>query len=134
MGSPLTVLTGPARSGKTERLLAIYRAALRGSPLRSTLWLAPTHRRVVDILSRLPGPDLPGCLSPGVLTFESFAREVLAVPGRPMHPLSTLMKRQLVRLLIHEHRQAGRLRHFAPIADTHGLVDLVTSFISELKR
>src|SRR6185369_498852 len=94
MASPLTVLTGPARSGKTERLLAIYRAALRQSPPRSALWLAPTHRSVADILSRLPGPDLPGCLSPGVLTFENFSGEVLAASGRPVHPLSTLMKRQ----------------------------------------
>src|SRR5262245_51823262 len=134
MASLLTILTGPAGSGKTDRLLAVYRAALREAPPRSTLWLAPTRRGVADILSRLPGPDLPGCLSPGVLTFGDFARDVLAAFGRTVHPLSTLMKRQLVRLLIERERQAGRLRHFAPIADTHGLVDLVAAFISELKR
>jgi ATP-dependent helicase/nuclease subunit B len=134
MTSPLIILTGPARSGKTERLLGIYRAALRDGPPRSTLWLTPTRRSAADILARLPGPELPGCLSPGVLTFESFAREVLAASGRPFQPISTLMKRQLVRFLIQQRRKAGKLRYFAPIADTHGLVDLVVAFISEMKR
>ena len=44
------------------------------------------------------------------------------------------MKRELVRQIIGQQAAAGRLKHFASIAATSGLVDLVCEFISELKR
>ena len=44
------------------------------------------------------------------------------------------MKRQILRRLIKIEAAAGRLKYFGPIAETTGLVDLVTEFISELKR
>ena len=44
------------------------------------------------------------------------------------------MKRHLVRQLIDEAGAAGELPHFAPIASTAGLVDLVCDLIGELKR
>ena len=48
MSGSLEILSGIARSGKTESLLAEYRAALQSAAgaLRpgSTLWLSPTNR------------------------------------------------------------------------------------------
>ena len=55
MSCQVTVIVGPARSGKTQRLLCAYRQSLVEAPaqgvLGSALWLAPNHRaaRVVAV-------------------------------------------------------------------------------------
>lgn len=128
------VLTGPARCGKTSQLLERYRRALTEYPPRSVLWLAPTYRSVTDILGRLLTPELRACFSPGVMTFEGFAQQVLEATDESIRPLSRLMKRELLRFLIEEAHTDGKLKYFGPIVGTAGLVDLVSQFISELKR
>lgn len=130
----VTVLAGPAGSGKTERLLALYRTALASRPPGAVLWLAPTHRAATDAKRRLLSADLSACFAPQVFTFEDFATAILQSAEQPIHPLSALMKRQLVARLIRQAHREGRLAHFASIAETSGLVDLVCEFISELKR
>jgi ATP-dependent helicase/nuclease subunit B len=134
MPARVTILCGPARSGKTGRLLTRYRAALRGRPPGSVLWLAPTWRAADEIRRRLLDETLPGCFLPGVMTFEKFAEAVLHAAELPIRPMTRLMKRELVRQIISEQSSRGRLGHFQSIAKTAGLVDLVCEFISELKR
>ena len=156
-----TILAGPARSGKTERLLTRYRAALgpeKGDsphlPERpegcfaqmgtvpffrpgAALWLSPTWRAAAEVRERLlsePVPVFCGCFCPAVMTFEKFAESVLQASGAAIRPMTRLMKRELVRQLIGEQAARGRLKYFQPIAATGGLVDLVCEFISELKR
>ena len=41
-----------------------------------------------------------------------------------MRPLSSLLKRHLVRQMVDEEARQGRLNHFGPIASTSGLLDL----------
>jgi ATP-dependent helicase/DNAse subunit B len=130
----LTVLLGPARSGKTPRLLSRYRAALLQQPPGSTLWLAPTWRAAADVRGRLFDGRFGGCFSSGVMTFERFAETILHAARLPIRPLTRLMKRELLRQIIGQQSAAGRLRHFQSIATTRGLVDMVCEFISELKR
>jgi ATP-dependent helicase/nuclease subunit B len=134
MSNPLNLLTGPARSGKTERLLTRYRLALARQAPGATLWLAPTQRSAADIRGRLLADGLTACLTPGVMTFAQFAEGVLAASPQVVRPLGDMLKRQLLRRLIDAENAAGRLRHFRAIADTPGLVDLFVQFISELKR
>ncbi len=130
----LTILLGPARSGKTVRLLSRYRAALLQLPPGTTLWLAPTWRAAADVRLRLFDGRFGGCFSPGVMTFEQFAETILHAARLPIRPMTRLMKRELIRQIIGEQSAAGRLKHFQSIATTGGLVDLVCEFISELKR
>jgi ATP-dependent helicase/DNAse subunit B len=130
----LTLLLGPARCGKTARLLRRYRVALREQPPGTTLWLAPTWRAAAEVRGRLFDGRFGGCLSPGVMTFEQFAETVLDDARLPIRPMTRLMKRELVRQIIGTQAAAGRLKHFQSIATTGGLVDLVCEFISELKR
>jgi ATP-dependent helicase/DNAse subunit B len=134
MPARVTILCGPARCGKTERLLTRYRTVLSGRPPGAVLWLAPTWRAASEIRERLLDGDLPGCFQPGVMTFEKFAEAVLHAAELPIRPMTRLMKRELVRQIISEQSSRGRLRHFQPIAGSSGLVDLVCEFISELKR
>lgn len=134
MAANVTLLAGPARSGKTARLLDRYRQFLKSNPPGTALWIAPTYRSVDALRHALLNDQLPACLSPGFTTFDHFAEAVLAASDRAVRPLAASMKRTLVRNLIEEAHAAGQLKHFAPIAGTSGLVDLVCDLISEWKR
>ena len=134
MTARVLLITGPARSGKTGRALGRYREALAKRVPGSTLWLSPTWRAAAWIRGRLMAGGVKGWASPAVMTFDHFAEAVVNSSAEPVRPLSRLMKRQLVCLLVDEHLDAGRLRHFLPIARTGGLVDQICELISELKR
>ena len=130
----LILRLGPALCGKTEQLLADYRDALSKRPPGASLWLAPTWRAAAEVRLRLFDRKFRGCFAPGVMTFAQFAETVLHGAGVPIRPINGLMKRELVRQIIEEQAARGRLKHFQAIAATGGLVDLVSEFISELKR
>jgi ATP-dependent helicase/nuclease subunit B len=134
MAAGVTVVAGPARSGKTQRLLDRYRTALAGDAPGRNLWIAPSYRSAAEIRDQLLNDSLRGCFAPGVFTFEQFADAVLQAADAEFRPLGTAMKRRLIRRLIDTQRNAGKLRHFASIAGTGGLVDLVCQWIGELKR
>ena len=128
------VLIGPAQSGKTEQLLDGYRDALAAGEPGSTLWLAPTHRAAADIRGRIVGVQLAGCFGPGVTTFDHFADSIVAFAELPVRPITAWMKRQIIRDLVSHAASSARLPHFAPIAETEGLIDILDAFITELKR
>ena len=115
-------------------MLDRYRRALMDQPPSSTLWLAPTQRSAWDVRGRLLDGSLPACLSPGIMTFSQFALAVLAASPQVVLPLGDLQKQRLLRRIVDGLAARGELRHFAPIAETTGLVELVAQFIGELKR
>ncbi|MBS0205092.1 MAG: PD-(D/E)XK nuclease family protein [Planctomycetes bacterium] len=138
MPSKLTLLTGDAGSGKTDRLLAEYRAALKQARERrrpgTVLWIAPTHRAQQTIVERLLNASDPVQLAPRVLTFDVFAEQILAATGRPATLMSPVMKRLLLRRIVADLSQRKQLVNFAAVTQTTGFLDVVSAFISELKR
>jgi len=127
------IFTGPASSGKTELLLARHRAALAMGEIGCALWIAPTHRSAAEVRARLLSGGFRGCLQPGVMTFSQFAEQVLSASSTEVQPITSLVKRQIIRGLILSRAAEKRLKHFGPIAGTSGLTDLVCELISELK-
>lgn len=134
MSGKLTVLTGPARSGKTSWLMERYRGVLAQGPPGSGLWLAPTWRAAAQVRDRLFDGRRAGWLAPNVMTFDRFAEATLECSSVAMRPIDRTMKRQLVRYLLDRLRGEGRLGHFGPIAQTSGLADMLCDWISEMKR
>jgi ATP-dependent helicase/nuclease subunit B len=138
MTARVTIVAGPARSGKTERLLGLYRAALAtGGGLEaaeSCLWLAPSRRAVEQIRERLADATLPGCFSPGITTFANFADRVLDYADDDIRPIDDRMQRLLVERIVATMHEGGKLKHFGSISHTSGMIDLVVEFIRELKR
>lgn len=134
----LTVLLGDAGTGKTERLLVEYRAALttarREYRIGTVLWLAPTHRAQQSIIERLLDAGDPVQMKPNVLTFDGFAEQVLAATGQPATQMSPVMKRLLLRRIVADLSQQKRLNSFASVTQTTGFLDVISAFISELKR
>ncbi|MBL9082924.1 MAG: hypothetical protein JNK76_14010, partial [Planctomycetales bacterium] len=104
MSSRVTVVAGPARSGKTHKLLATYREALRAQGAAGrfggTLWLSPNRRAAEQVRERVLGDGLAGCFSPGIQTFEQFARQVTAAADREIRPIDERMKRLLLEQLL----------------------------------
>ncbi len=138
MPTDLTLLLGDAGAGKTERLLTEYRAALqRGRENRrpgTVLWLAPTHRAQQGIVERLLDSSGRVQLAPQVLTFDVFAERILAAAGRPATLMPPVVKRLLLRRIVSDLAQRGQLVNFASVTQTTGFLDVVSAFISELKR
>jgi ATP-dependent helicase/nuclease subunit B len=136
LSAKISIVVGPARSGKTESLLATYRRTLAsgGGLGARSLWLAPNRRAVEHVRDRLLTPDFPACFAPGIQTFDRFADEILAYSAEEIRPIDDRMKRLVIEKLLAEAAAKGKLKHFASIAGTPGLVDLAAGFISELKR
>jgi ATP-dependent helicase/DNAse subunit B len=134
MAAQVIITAGPARSGKTTRLLADFRTRLACEPIGSLLWLAPTKRAAFELRGRLLQHGFAACFAPGMMTFDQFAQAVLHASTAAVRPMNAAMKRHLVRRLIGEAAADKKLKHFAPIADTPGLVDLVDQWIGDLKR
>ena len=138
MASQLTLLVGRAGSGKTERLLGEYRLALRVARERRcigrVLWLVPTWRAQQAVVERLLSTGEPVQLAPQVLTFDTFAEKILAAAGRPASPISSVMKRLLLRRIVAELHATKSLDSFASVVHSSGFLDVVSSFISELKQ
>jgi ATP-dependent helicase/nuclease subunit B len=129
-----TILAGPARAGKTRRLLERYRLVLAEGPLGSALWLGPTHRAAANVREQLLEGDLAGCFSPQCLTFNQFATHLLATSPLEARPIGQPLARQILARLVRQAAGRGELRYFGPIAHTRGFLDLLVGFIQELKR
>ncbi|MGE3313644.1 MAG: PD-(D/E)XK nuclease family protein [Planctomycetaceae bacterium] len=138
MTAKVELLTGPARSGKTALLLERYRRVLRENLANCTpganLWITPTNRSRRRLLSALPDDSLPVFFAPNVFTFDKFADRVLSFSDLNLRPLSESARRLVMASIIDELRTHGQLGYFGSIAETTGFVDLVSSFITELKR
>jgi len=138
MSGTIELVCAPAAAGKTAAFLQLYAQALREARqhlrLGTTLWLAPNLRETFEISQRLTSLLGGVLVEPQVLTFEDFAEQILERTAQPVTPLSPGQQRTLLRNLVRRLRDSGELRHFAPIADSSGFLDLVQSFIAELKR
>jgi len=138
MQPEVQILTGTAGSGKTAHLLDEYRRALQAGLERqspgATLWISPTIRSRRQVLDRLPGPQLPICFAPNVYTFEAFAETMRQSLDEPIQTLPEISKRYLLRSIVDDLIAAGEISYFSTIAGSSGFLDLISSFISELKR
>ena len=128
------VVAGPARSGKTARLLTLYRSAVADGPIGSALWLSPNYRAARLVRQQILADGLAGCFSPNCLTFDQLATHVLNASDLEGRPISLVVQRQILRRLVNEAVAHGRLPHFAPIAATNGFLDLLVNLVQELKR
>ncbi len=98
------------------------------------LWLTPTRRIQKSVSQQVIARCQTPCFAPNVLTFDLFAEKILEAAGLPHSPISPVMKRLLLRRIAARLQEQGELLHFQPIAGTTGFLDVVSNFISELKR
>lgn len=132
------LICGPAGSGKTARVLSMFRDEIAARQaegrIGTALWITPSKRSRATVLRSLLADDLRVCFSPQVVTFDEFAEHLLGTASEAIQPLSGIAKRRLLRELIDDLRHRGKLKYFGKVAHTPGFLDLCESFISELKR
>jgi ATP-dependent helicase/nuclease subunit B len=132
--APVTVLTGPARSGKTHRMVQEYREALGRAPVGQALWLSPTSRSAGTIREQILAANLSAVLDPGIVTFETLADRVLAaLPDAPRR-LSSVAERELLRQVVDRALTSKSLAVFADAARHASFIDLLKEHFGELKR
>ena len=132
--APVTVLIGPARSGKTYRMVQEYREALRRAPVGQALWLSPTSRSAGTIREQILAANLSAVLDPGIVTFETLADRVLAaLPDAPRR-LSSVAERELLRQVVDRALTSKSLAVFADAARHASFIDLLKEHFGELKR
>ncbi|MGD9632626.1 MAG: PD-(D/E)XK nuclease family protein [Pirellulales bacterium] len=137
MPSQITVLVGPARCGKTHRLVDQYRRVLQpaGAEVGRAIWLAPTTRAVAAIREALVGgPGLTACLDPGVTTFDALAHRIGASLPTPPRAISAFQQRVLVRRVVEDAKTAKRLQHLSAMFRHGSFIDLLCAHFAELKR
>lgn len=130
----VSLVTGPAASGKTAAATAFYRhyESLAG---RRCLMVAPNQPAVEHfkktLLAGAPGGVVA---SPAVCTFAALAGRILATGSSPKKPLPALERHLLLKSTIAALGAAGELTAFAAVADTPGLAAALDRSIAELKR
>src|SRR5262245_24013368 len=103
LSSPqVAVLVGPARSGKTRRLVEMYGRILgEGAALGSRLlWLDPSSRAAAGVRDELIDCGVGACLAPGVQTFADLARQIIAGSNKKARLISTVAERELLRRVV----------------------------------
>jgi ATP-dependent helicase/DNAse subunit B len=126
------IVSGPAGSGKTDRLRKQYRQVARSAP-GAALWIGPTYRSVEAVRPELL-TDLDGSLAPYAFTFQDFAEEIIRVNDPTARPLAQVQRRLLADDLVARLHAKGQLSHFQRIVDTRGFAEAVFAFFAELKR
>ncbi len=137
MAAEVVVLTGPARSGKTHELVRRYRVTLEAAPqngLDRAIWLAPNGRTAAAVRRQLVIAGLHACLRPGVLTFDVLTGQILAATNSLQTPLPRVAQRELLRRVVAQVLDSGKLTFFADAATRAGFIDLLAQHIAELRR
>ena len=141
MPAEVQLLAGPARCGKTQRLLNHYRRTLLGKPnstdataIDRCCWLAPNRVALTQIQDQLLKNSAQAFLAPNLYTFSAFADSLITRSQRRIRPVARLQKRRLLQHVIRETLEQGAINHFAQVAHTPGFAIQVDEFIAELKR
>jgi ATP-dependent helicase/nuclease subunit B len=125
-------LCGPARSGKTARMLERFRERLTVAP-ESVLWLAPTVRAVEALRGRLLN-EAPASDDLRLRTFHEMLQEIVQANDPAARLLTGVQRRLLTEDLVASLSTGGRLKHFVGVADTRGFTDGVLGLFADLQR
>ena len=131
----VSVLVGPAGSGKTAAALELYAHCQDDIGQSSCLLIVPNNATGVHLRRLLLERSKSGVLvSPAVITFAALAAGVLSRAGSPPSTLSAVGRRLLLSRIVAELHHAGRLQAIGALADAPGLVTALDQAIAELKR
>lgn len=126
----LNVIPGPARSGKTARVLEIFAQASRDG--RSPLLVVPASLDMQSVRRRLC--ERIEVIDPSaVLTFVALAEKVLRGARVPFRPISLHQRELIIRSITAELDREDKISFFAGSLASPGLYRELLSLIRELK-
>jgi hypothetical protein len=124
---PTQLYLAPAAAGKTAYILNLAHKTAQGLAAEPRVVVA-THLQVRATRRRLA--EMGGAIGVRVLTFDRLYQEVLNAAGEIYTTLSEPVQYRLIRTLLDSHLS---LRHYAPLVDRPGFVQVLQRLIGELK-
>ena len=131
---PAVLLTAPAGVGKTAAALEMY-GHFEATGHGRCLLLVP-NAAASALLRRMMLEASPrGVLvRPAVLSFEDLAGRILSAGRSAPRRLSAFHRRLLLRRIVTDLHEEGKLPTLAAVADTPGLITALDAAIAEIKR
>jgi len=126
----ITVLAGPARCGKTLRVVALAAEALRRT--RRPLVIVP-DAPAASRMRRLILGELPALLTSAVTTFVGLAQRILAAALVETKAISFHDRELLLRQIVSDLHASGFLKYFAGVVEFDGFYAGLALFLRELK-
>ena len=126
------LLLAPAGHGKTEHLIRRIRQILSEEPFAPVLVIVPNAIQAAGFRQRLVAAG--GALGVGVYTFHRLYAELLTRAGQPMPLLTDSVRIRLLRAIVDELCERGRIHHYAALRNRPGFITLLRNGIEELKR
>jgi ATP-dependent helicase/nuclease subunit B len=132
----IEALIGPANSGKTETLVAHVAdaVAMKRRGVHLVVPSAPAAGVLHELLSGKMGSLSLKDRHPVVTTFPAFNRAILDKSNVHYHWMTLIDRDRVLRLVIAELAQSGRLSYFGETAEMPGLVNSLGALIEELWR
>lgn len=131
-----SVLLAPPGAGKTETALRRVAQAARAQPF-ARIWVLVSGARQKDAFrERLAARAGPGGVFFNIefFTFYELYPRLLKMAGQPARRLDDNARAALLRAVLADLRDQGKLAVYSQIADTPGFVSIVADFIYELKQ
>ena len=130
----VTIVTGPAGSGKTHRCITEICSALESDPAGPPLvFIAPKQATFQLERQILAARQIPGYTRLSIVSFERMAEEILASLGQaPCPVLSDQGRIMVLRAILHQH--APSLRLFHPTARLPGFALELSQTLRELQQ
>jgi len=120
----MKALIGPANSGKSERVIARVAEAILESRGRVYL-IAPSSRAssvlLEKLVAKLAGSEI-NAPRQAVVTFQNLYSDILGKSNRKLKWLNLIDRDRLLRRVIHNLSEAGRLDYFAETAAMPGFI------------
>lgn len=129
---PSRLLLAPAGHGKTEHLLRRVRQILNDEPLALVFVIVPNAIQAAGFRQRLVAAG--GALGVNVYTFHTLYAELLIQAGQPIPLLTDPVRVRLLRAIVDDLCERGRIRHYAALRNRPGFITLLRNGIEELKR
>jgi ATP-dependent helicase/DNAse subunit B len=129
---PPRLLLAPAGHGKTEYLIQRIRQILSDEPLAPVLVIVPNAIQAAGFRQRLVTAG--GALGVEVHTFHTLYAELLTRSEQPMPLLTDPVHIRLLRTIVDDLCERGRIHHYAALRDRPGFITLLRNGIEELKR
>ncbi len=126
------LLLAPAGYGKTHYAIQRIRSVLAEAPFAPVTVILPNQVRVAEFRRRLAAAG--GGLGVELVTFYALYAEILARAGRSKPRLPDPVQIRLLRSIVDQLCQEGKLQHYASLRASPGFIAAMRDTIQELKR
>ena len=127
----LTLLIGPAGSGKTQRCLNLALSYLEAGRWEEVIFLLPNEAQVGEFKEALLQQSAePGFFDPCIMTFAGLSARVVGRALRPGRVVSDVLRAEVLREVVRDHAPC----FYEPVRHLEGFSRRLGDLIREFKQ